>query len=85
MIWSGSNSLMNRLRATLSFIFSGGLLIFLAPYFIREAVNKHLPWSVPIFVIPIYAVLSYAAFRLFWPRIIGKSGTTQDKDETNRR
>jgi hypothetical protein len=31
---------MNRLRATLGFIFSGGLLVFLSPYLIHEAVNQ---------------------------------------------
>ena len=36
-------------------------------------------------VIPIYAVLSYGAFKRFWPQIIGKAGmTTQEKDEPNR-
>jgi hypothetical protein len=86
MIWSGSNSPMNRLRATFGFIFSGGLLIFLSPYLVHQAVIKHLPWSVPTIAIPIYAVLSYGAFKLFWPHIVGKAGTTsQEKDEPNRR
>ncbi len=77
---------MNRLRASLAFVFTGGLLIFLSPYFIYEAVVKHLPWAVPMIVIPIYAVLSYGAFKTFWPHIIGRSGTaTQEKDEPNRR
>jgi hypothetical protein len=32
------------------------------------------------------AGLSYGAFKLFWPHIIGKAGTTtQEKDEPNRR
>jgi len=76
---------MNRLRATLGFIFSGGWLVFLSPYLIHEAVIKHLPWSVPMIAIPIYAVLSCGAFKLFWPHIIGKAGTTiQEKDELNR-
>jgi hypothetical protein len=35
---------MNRRRATLGFIFSGGLLIFLSPYLIHDALIKHLPW-----------------------------------------
>ncbi len=75
---------MNRLRATLGFVFSGGLLIFLVPYFIRQAVIKNLPWSVPAIVIPIYSVLSYGAFKVFWPHMIGKSGTDTQKDESNR-
>jgi phosphotransferase system glucose/maltose/N-acetylglucosamine-specific IIC component len=85
MIWS-CDSPMNRLRATFGFIFSGGLLIFLSPYLIPEAAIKNLPWSVPMTVIPIYAGLSYGAFKLFWPHTIGKAGTTtQEKDEPNRR
>jgi hypothetical protein len=56
---------MNRLRATFSFVISGGLLVLLAPYLIHEAVIKHLPWSVPTIVIPMYAVLSYSAFKVF--------------------
>jgi len=86
MIWSDGNSPMNRLSAALAFIFTGGLLIFLSPYLVYEAVIKYLPWAVPIIVIPIYAVLSYGAFKTFWPHIIGKSGTTtQEEDEPNRR
>jgi hypothetical protein len=71
---------MNRARAVFGFIVFGGLLIFLSPYFIYEAVVKHLPWSVPIIVIPIYAVLSYGAFKLFWPHIIGKPRTDLGQD-----
>jgi hypothetical protein len=56
---------MNRARAVFGFISFGGLLIFLSPYVIYEAAVKRLPWSVPIIVIPIYAVLSYGAFKLF--------------------
>jgi len=52
---------MNRLRASLAFVFTGGLLIFLSPYFIYQPVMKRLPWAVPMIVIPIYAVLSYGA------------------------
>jgi hypothetical protein len=75
---------MKRLRATFRFIISGGLLIFLAPYLIHEAVVKQLPWSVPTIVIPIYAVLSYGAFKVFWPHIVGKVATAgQKKDESN--
>jgi|HubBroStandDraft_6_1064221.scaffolds.fasta_scaffold800203_2 hypothetical protein len=76
---------MNRPRAVLAFIFAGGLLIFLSPYFIYEAVIKHLPWTVPMIVIPLYAVLSYGAFKTFWPHIIGRAGTTtQKKGEPDR-
>jgi hypothetical protein len=64
---------MKRLRALLIFIFSGGLLIFASPHFIHEAAVKQLPWSVPIIVIPIYALLSYGAFKVYWPRIIEKA------------
>jgi hypothetical protein len=86
MIWSDGNSQMNRLRASLAFVFTGGLLIFLSPYFIYEAAMKRLPWIVPVIVIPIYAVLSYGAFKAFWPHIIGKPGTTTpQKDEHNKR
>ena len=76
----------NESSARHGFIFSGGLLIFLSPYLIHEAAIKNLPWSLPIIAIPIYAGLSYGAFKLFWPHIIGKAGaTTQEKDEPNRR
>jgi hypothetical protein len=76
---------MNRLRASLAFVFTGGLLIFLSPYFIYQAVVKRLPWTVPIIVIPIYVVLSYGAFKTFWPHIIVKPGTpTLEKDDPNR-
>jgi hypothetical protein len=86
MIWGHGNDPMNRLRASLAFVFTGGLLIFLCPYFIYEAVMKRLPWTVPMIVIPIYAVLSYGAFKAFWPHIIGKPGTTtREKDEHNGR
>ena len=71
---------MNRARTVFRFISFGGLLIFVSPYLIHEAAVKHLPWSVPIIVIPIYAVLSYGAFKLFWPHIVGKRrmGSGQD-------
>jgi hypothetical protein len=74
---------MNRARAVFGFISFGGLLIFFSPYFIHEAAVKHLPWSVLIIVIPIYAVLSYGAFKLFWPHIIGKprTGIGQDRQK----
>jgi hypothetical protein len=66
----------------LAFIVTGGLLIFLSPYLIYKAAIKDLPWTVPMIVIPIYAVLSYGAFKTFWPHIIGRGGTTtQEKDE----
>jgi hypothetical protein len=68
---------MHRLRATLAFVFFGGLLIFNSPYVIREAYNKHLPWSVPLIVIPLYALLSYGAFKRFWPHIIGARKAAQ--------
>lgn len=71
---------MNRARAVFGFISGGGLLIFLSPYLIHEAAVKHIPWPVPIIVIPISAVLSYAAFKLFWPRIIGKTQTDNEQD-----
>ena len=60
---------MNRVPTMLGFIFSGGLLIFLSPYLIYEAAAKRLPWSLPIIAIPIYALLSYGAFKVYWPRI----------------
>jgi len=72
---------MNRLRASLAFVFSGGLLIFLSPYLVYKAVIKDLPWVVPMIVIPIYAVLSYGAFKAFWPHIIGKSKQPTTLDE----
>jgi hypothetical protein len=67
---------MNRVRALFAFIVSGGLLTFLAPYLIYEAATKRLPWTVTVIAIPIYALLSYGAFKLYWPRIaslVGKS------------
>jgi hypothetical protein len=66
---------MNRLRAALAFAFTGGMLIFLSPYLVYKAAIKDLPWAVPMIVIPIYATLSYGAFKTFWPHIIRKSGT----------
>ena len=40
----------------------------------------------PIIVIPIYAVLSYGAFKLYWPRIIGRGGTpTQPKNNLDEK
>jgi len=75
---------MNRLRAIFAFVSGGGLLIFLSPYVIHEAAIKHIPWSVAIIVIPMYAVLSYGGFKLFWPHIIGRAGTTSQKDPNKR-
>lgn len=60
---------MNRVRSVRNFVYGGGLLIFLSPYLIYEAAVKRLAWWVPIIVIPIYALLSYAAFKLYWRRI----------------
>jgi hypothetical protein len=77
---------MNRPRAAFAFIISGGLLIFLSPYLIHEAMVKHLPWTVPIIAIPIYAVLSYGAYRRFWPYIFGKARTnTEEKNAPDGR
>jgi hypothetical protein len=60
------------IRAILGFVFTGGLLVCLSPFLIHEASVKHLPWSVPMIVIPIYAALSYGAYkrllRRFHPR-----------------
>jgi hypothetical protein len=66
---------MTRLRAMLGLIFCGGLLIFASPYLVHEAAIKHISWSVPIIVIPLYALVPYGAFKRFWPRIIGSAGT----------
>lgn len=71
---------MNRARAIFGFISFGGLLIFLVPYLIHEAAVKQVPWSLPIIATPIYAVLSYGAFKVFWPRIIGKTRTGNEQD-----
>ena len=73
IIRGSPNFPMNRLRAIFGFIFCGGLLIFVSPYLVREAAIKQLPWSIPIIVIPLYALLSYGAFKRFWPRIIGRN------------
>jgi hypothetical protein len=75
---------ISRLRAIFAFVFGGGLLIFLSPYIIHEAAIKHIPWSVPIIVIPMYAVLSYGGFKQYWPHIIGRTGTTSQKDPNKR-
>src|SRR5216683_524514 len=75
---------MNRLRAIFAFVSGGGLLIFLSPYVIHEAAIKHIPWSDAIIVIPVYALLSYGGFKLFWPHIIGRAGTTSQKDPNKR-
>jgi hypothetical protein len=74
---------MNRLRAIFSFVSGGGLLIFASPYVIHEAAKKNIPWSVAIIVIPMYALLSYGGLKLFWPHIIGRAGTTAQKDLNN--
>jgi hypothetical protein len=63
---------MSRRRAILSFITCGGLLILASPQVIHLAIIKTIPWSVLIIVVPIYAFLSYAAFRVFWPHIAQK-------------
>jgi hypothetical protein len=56
-------------------------VIVIPSYLIHEAVIKHLPWPVPMIVIPIYPMLLYGAFKLLWPRIMGKARTnTQEKD-----
>jgi hypothetical protein len=60
---------VSRLRAIFAFIFSGGLIIFASPYFIHQAVVKRVPCFVPLIVIPLYALLSYGAFKVYWPRI----------------
>src|SRR5882724_1070310 len=75
---------MTRYRAIVGFIISGGLLIVPSPYVIDMAITETVPWSVPIIVIPLYAVLSYGAFRMFWPFIVQKpagiaSGTGTQK------
>ncbi len=75
---------MNRLGAIFSFVSGGGLLIFASPYVIHEAAKKNIPWSVAIIVIPMYALLSYGGFKVFWPHIIGRAGTTAQKDLNKR-
>ena len=77
---------MSRSRAIVSFITCGGLLFILgAPYLIHLAMIKTIPWSVPIIVIPIYAFLSYAAFRVFWPHIFPKREEPSTGQELNRK
>jgi hypothetical protein len=66
----------------LGFIFCGGLLIFHSPYLIYEAAVKRLPWSVAIIAIPFYALLSYGAFKVYWPRIINRTGTSARRGTT---
>ena len=65
---------MTHVRAMFSFIASGGLLMFLAPYLIYEVATKRLPWAVTVIAIPFYALLSYSAFKLLWPRIVSRAG-----------
>jgi hypothetical protein len=60
------------------------LLIFLSPYVIHEAVIKHIPWSVAIIAIPMYALLSYGGFKLFLSHIIGRAPTISGKDLNKR-
>jgi hypothetical protein len=69
---------MKRVRAMFSFIVGGGLLIFLAPYLIYEAATKRLPWAVSVIAIPIYALLSYGAFKVHWRRIVSREGKSAD-------
>jgi hypothetical protein len=76
-----SGNTQTRFRALFSFISGGGLLILLAPYLIHEAATKHLPWSVPIIVIPISAVLSYGAYKLFWSHIVGRIAASPPQDD----
>jgi hypothetical protein len=76
---------MSRPRAIVSFIVSGGLLLILgAPHLIHLAVIKTIPWSVPIIVIPMYAFLSYAAFRIFWPHIVQRHEEPSTGKDTKR-
>jgi hypothetical protein len=49
---------MNRFRPMLAFVFAGGLLIFASPNFIYQATIKRPPWSGPLIVTPLYALLS---------------------------
>lgn len=74
---------MNRIRALFSFIVSGGLLILLAPYLVYEATTKQLPWSVAVIAIPIYALLSYGAFKLYGQRIFRRAGKSADGSRTS--
>jgi len=74
---------MNRARAMFSFIISGGLLIFLAPYLVYEATTKQLPWSVAVIAIPFYALLSYGAFKLYWQRIFKRAEKSADGSATS--
>jgi hypothetical protein len=75
---------MTRYRAIVGFIISGGLLIVLSPYLIDMAITKTVPWSVPIIVIPLYAVLSYGAFRRFWPYIVQKRQASPPERELKK-
>ena len=46
--------------------------------------NQASTLAVPIVVIPIYAVLSYGAFKVFWPHIVRGAGpTSQQKNDLN--
>jgi len=75
---------MSRLRAIFGFVTCGGLLILAAPHLIHLATIKTVPWSVPIIVIPIYAFLSYGAFRVFWPHIVQKRQAPSTGHELKR-
>jgi hypothetical protein len=75
---------MSRRRAIFTFITCGGLLILSAPHVIHLAVIKTIPWSVPIIVVPIYAFLSYAAFRVCWPHIVQKREEPSTGQELKR-
>ena len=61
-----------RFRALFFFISSGGSLLLLAPSLIHEAAIKGVPWFIPIIVIPLYAIISYGAYKRFWPGIAGR-------------
>jgi hypothetical protein len=69
-----------RLRAIAGFVFSGGLLILLAPYVIYMASTKVIPWVVAIIAIPAYAILSYGAFRLLRAQLARKPAATLPGD-----
>jgi len=68
------------LRSIAGFVFTGGLLILLAPYVIYMASTKVIPWVVAIIAIPAYAILSYGAFRLLRAQLARKPAATLPGD-----
>jgi hypothetical protein len=48
----------------------------------KRAVKK-LPWPLAIFPIPVYALLSYGAYKAFWQSIVGRPQKDAEQNRKN--